>query len=122
MEDRRLSADEIAAWVGRITSIGPQLRGPVYFLWGTDHRNVPQMNRSALAYGIPAEMRYDWKAVVQSAPGSILGMLRASKKTTSPRLGELGDEAICRRKSDNGSAAVVAKRGIKRFFAVVDDT
>lgn len=50
-DERRLSEKEIDLWKRRIQTIAEQLEhnGRIYVLWGTEHKNVPTVNRDNLA-------------------------------------------------------------------------
>lgn len=86
MEERRLREEEIRAWGKRLGCIASQLDdgGHVYLLWGTEHRNVPQMNRDALEREINENVRIDGCSIrvvaaadVASCPmGSMTGIKR----------------------------------------------
>ena len=54
--DKVLSADEIRAWADRLAVLAPQLHGPVFFLWGTDHEDQPIRNMASLAKAASALM------------------------------------------------------------------
>lgn len=94
MEERRLREEEISAWGKRLALIASQLEdgGHVYMLWGTEHRNVPQMNRDALEREIHDNVSID---------GCSIHVVSAS------------DVAGCQAGS---------MTGIKRYFRSVSDT
>lgn len=86
---RRLSAEEMAEWSlilrrwrdgGAGTGTGggdpegddsegdPALTGPIYFMWGTDHREQSTQNARALAAALGPQA-FDWRAHVNSQAG-----------------------------------------------------
>lgn len=56
---------EQEAWARRITALRPHLRGPVYFLWGTDWEDAPVTNAARLHAHLPPEAAFDWPAFVR---------------------------------------------------------
>lgn len=49
MDDRVLSAHEIADWGVRVQQLAAGVAGPVYVLWGTDYEDAPIVNARNLA-------------------------------------------------------------------------
>lgn len=127
-EERQLTAPEIAAWAARIEGLieeGGPVKGPVYFLWGTDHKWVPQCNRDALTAALPAALQREWRP--EAAAGTIAAMFAARKME-----GGEGDAAAAAAEvepsppvwAEEGVAAAVRPKkarpkGLKRFFSQV---
>jgi hypothetical protein len=82
-QERTLSQREHDAWAARLQPPAAQLRGPVYFLWGTDWEDAPVVNAARLQAVLPPALQYDWKAHARAAGGarrgSLLSMLAAPR-------------------------------------------
>ncbi|KAI5071310.1 hypothetical protein GOP47_0013561 [Adiantum capillus-veneris] len=70
---RLLSETELLCWATRLLAELPkELKGPIYFMWGTDWEDQPIVNAKGLNAKL-ADMAFDWKAVQQlTAPKSVL--------------------------------------------------
>ena len=82
--ERQLGAAEGEAWVARLGRVQAQgLRGPVFFMWGTDWEDVPIRNASVLETALPAAMRFNWRAQLRereaAQPGSLMAMLAGGR-------------------------------------------
>lgn len=73
---RVLSDGEIKSWGERLRSLELQskIRGPVYFMWGTDYEDQPIINSKNLSKEI-GDLAYDWKSKIPKT-----GMLRFCSK------------------------------------------
>lgn len=123
-EERRLTDEEIAAWRARIDRVvEAKVAGPIYFLWGTDHADIPLRNSRALQEAVPEDLWFDWKP---EAPAGTIAALFSKKNTSvkSDKGADSGDKARedkvvgelpARREIEEGSAKRKEK-GIKRFF------
>lgn len=80
--DRLLPQNEIQDWAERLRQYSADLRGPVYFLWGTDWEDAPIVNAKALEQALGPGHTYDWRSAVASRPrpGTILALLGAKPK------------------------------------------
>ncbi|KAH7439931.1 hypothetical protein KP509_04G082600 [Ceratopteris richardii] len=62
---RLLSESELSCWVNRLTVELPQgLKGPIFFMWGTDWEDQPLINAKNLNAMI-GDMAFNWKASQQ---------------------------------------------------------
>ena len=118
-EERRLTENEIAAWKTRIDSVlEAKLAGPIYFLWGTDHANVPMMNYTNLKEALSDDLLFDWKP---EAPAGTIAALFSKKRASVPTAVDGGEkvelqERIEIEKSSKKSKVSAKEKGIKRFF------
>lgn len=73
---RLLSEGEIKSWGERLRAVELQskIRGPIYFMWGTDHEDQPVINAKNLTKEI-GDLAYDWKSKISNT-----GMLRFCSK------------------------------------------
>jgi uncharacterized protein YecE (DUF72 family) len=121
-EERRLTKEEIAAWKARIEYvIERKLAGPIYFLWGTDHADVPLRNSRALKEAIPENLWFDWKP--EAPAGTIAALFnKNSKKPMEVKATEVEKIIESRIEIEEPSKAAKApvaakEKGIKRFFS-----
>jgi uncharacterized protein YecE (DUF72 family) len=121
-EERRLREEEIAAWRSRIDKVvEAKLAGPIYFLWGTDHADVPLQNSKALKEALPDNLWFDWKP---EAPAGTIAALFSKKKAVVEKTSggevreavELPPERIENGESSKKAKAPAKEKGIKRFF------
>ena len=86
MEDRRLDEKEIEDWCKRLERICVRqgFQGTVYFLWGTDHKNVPQTNRAALRRALPEGIMRNRDAGSGSSVLQLLMLQNEKKKKQTP--------------------------------------
>eukprot|EP00892_Ulva_mutabilis_P001030 jgi/Ulvmu1/10928/UM007_0107.1 len=89
--DRIVAKEEHAAWAARLRALHPRLRGPVYFLWGTDWEDAPVVNAGRLQEWLAPELAFDWPAFARGrASGgrrsiaALLSSRDAVAKTTTP--------------------------------------
>lgn len=85
-EERELSKEEIRAWARNLETMDQQIDGPVYFCWGTDHREVPRRNAEALDNAIPDPMRFIWKPASKLGGNNIETFFSAVGKRTANNL------------------------------------
>jgi len=73
---RVLSEEEIKSWGERLRSpeLQSKIRGPIYFMWGTDHEDQPIINSKNLTKEV-GPLAYDWKDKISNT-----GMLRFCSK------------------------------------------
>eukprot|EP00897_Mesotaenium_endlicherianum_P002696 jgi/Mesen1/2454/ME000158S01652 len=103
-----LPPEELSLWADRLLHhLPPQLKGPVYFLWGTDHEDQPIVNARRLAV-LLGDMVYDWRGVIQQrasktglrsffSPGAGAGPFKSIKGVVSEgEAGHTGVEAAAR--------------------------
>jgi len=66
--ERLLPEDELRAWAARIEALRARrvLRGPIYFLWGTDHEDAPIVNARRLAALLPPGAVHDQRAALRA--------------------------------------------------------
>lgn len=79
--ERVLSEEEIGAWGARLESLlRSPLKGPIYFMWGTDHEDQPILNARALAARV-GQLALDWKAHLRQQPtrGSLLSFFSSGR-------------------------------------------
>lgn len=144
MEDRRLETAEMAAWAQRLYTIANGMYArqekpvPIYFLWGTDHRNVPLMNKKSLQQALKLKEGLN---VLDWEPGSVLTMMKSHTAGDAPR-GNSSNTAVAiynknienveEKKVENNSSDTATmdrklkskpKRlgGIKRYFSTIND-
>ena len=145
VQERQLREEEIRAWVERIERLTrgggaeqqqqqqqqQRFQGEIYFLWGTDHKEIPVRNADALRAALPERLRFEWKP--KAAPGSIAALYSAAaanKKITGMKVsndddvggggGGGGQErpVLNSTPSRGGSKKSKSKNiGIKRFFS-----
>uniref|UniRef100_A0A7S2U4D7 DUF72 domain-containing protein n=1 Tax=Lotharella oceanica TaxID=641309 RepID=A0A7S2U4D7_9EUKA len=124
--DRLMRPEEIQDWVCKLrqyadvgmagdtsdSSAQSSSRGPVYFLWGTDHADQPIKNRRMLDSALPEDMRYDWahrvREIESRTPGSIRSMF--AKATQKPRGGSSKLFSRIEKKNNVGSKRPVMER------------
>ena len=143
-EERKLEREEIMAWVERIEGISDAyasiLKGPIYLLWGTEHKDVPLRNANALREGIPRNLRFEWKPKAPpgtigaffSGPGQSLGSAKGDESGGGDEddgLLEGGekDDMVPIHSTDvqinkdtsrkTSTAQATSNRGIKRYFS-----
>jgi uncharacterized protein YecE (DUF72 family) len=79
-------------WIGDVRD--PALKGPIYFLWGTDHKDQCVTNAAALCEAL-GEQCFDWKQHLQEvqskAKGGLAGFLAKGKKQQEERKLGRGD-------------------------------
>jgi len=107
--NRLLRSEELKDWslkLNNFTGSGNPVkstsnphRGPIYFLWGTDHLDQPIRNRRALDSLLPKALRFDWRQHVRDTeatqPGTLLGMFaQATRNQISPGKSESKDRRI----------------------------
>jgi len=125
MEDRRLDEGEIQAWCERLQHMASLVKGPLYFLWGTDHRNVPQKNRDALKKALPERLQLPWNPI----EGSVLDMMMKSHPFSSDKKRERVEDDEPQGKESTSAACIpgnmkerrepnkATARGIERYFS-----
>lgn len=149
MEDRRLEPTEMAAWAQRLYAIANAMYMrqekpvPIYFLWGTDHRNVPLMNKKSLQQALKPK---EGLSVLEWEPGSVLTMMKKSHAITSSTVNSCNvasssfamhhdntiqddDEETVVKRTLNSSSKKASKTGrprpstggIKRYFSSITD-
>eukprot|EP00981_Chlorochromonas_danica_P006725 scaffold1463_cov189-Ochromonas_danica.AAC.20 len=66
---RLLSDEEISTWSNRIEEFFREssVRGPLYFLWGTDHEDQPLINAQHLAGALPRTLTPNWALHLEQA-------------------------------------------------------
>eukprot|EP00850_Spirogloea_muscicola_P014681 SM000107S14047 [mRNA] locus=s107:141773:144739:- [translate_table: standard] len=91
---RVLSKDELATWQRRLSNLPKALKGPVYFMWGTDHEDQPIINAKNLAILLGPQVAYNWQSALRSrhTSGSLLSLFSADlnsppakKPSSTPR-------------------------------------
>ncbi|MCO5579425.1 hypothetical protein L7F22_033280 [Adiantum nelumboides] len=77
---RLLSETELLCWATRLLAELPkELKGPIYFMWGTDWEDQPIINAKSLNLKL-RDTAFDWKAVLQlTVPKSMLETYFLSK-------------------------------------------
>jgi uncharacterized protein YecE (DUF72 family) len=134
MEDRRLEPTEMAAWAQRLYSIANTMYMrqekpvPIYFLWGTDHRNVPLMNKKSLQQAL---MLKEGLRVLEWEPASVLTMMKKShvsiynSNIASVAMRHDDDTILKDDKDQKKSASKRSSRpstgGIKRYFSSINN-
>lgn len=76
----------LQAWSLRLPTLAPHLKGPVYFLWGTDWEDAPIQNAKKLHQMLPDHMAYDYKAALRhnsKGTGSLHAFFKPSKAATN---------------------------------------
>jgi hypothetical protein len=73
--ERLLSAEEHSAWASRLALLSAQLKGPIYFLWGTDWEDAPAVNAARLQAALPQRLKHDWKQAATAAATSRVGSI-----------------------------------------------
>lgn len=131
-EERKLSEEEVKAWAARIENLaaGGALTGPVYFLWGTEHRDVPLRNATDLKEALPENMMFEWKP--KAPPGTIGAFFNsganvrkggagggsgAAEDSVADMLKEPEEDNKGAGNSSKVAASSNEKRGIKRYFS-----
>lgn len=91
--DRLLSSSELSDWVIRLESLCQELendtstelslKGPIYFLIGTEHDDQPAINARALGDRLPDYLRLDWRALHSGGLRDIRSLFPKKPKCTS---------------------------------------
>ena len=92
--DKVLRPDEITAWAGRLADLTKSGKGPVFFLWGTDHEDQPIKNMANLEKAA-GPLIFDWRTSIGGARRSLqawFGGAPAGSKATFPKA--TGDEQL----------------------------
>ncbi|CAM6104910.1 unnamed protein product [Calypogeia fissa] len=77
---RVLSDKELEGWETRLgPQLPPGLKGPIYFMWGTDWEDQPLINAKRLTQRLPKELVFDWKSV-QKPNNRLQSMFMAASK------------------------------------------
>jgi hypothetical protein len=134
IEARRLEPTEMAAWAQRLYSIANTMYMrqekpvPIYFLWGTDHRNVPLMNKKSLQQAL---MLKEGLRVLEWEPASVLTMMKKShvsiynSNIASVAMRHDDDTILKDDKDQKKSASKRSSRpstgGIKRYFSSINN-
>ncbi|PSC76227.1 UPF0759 -like isoform X2 [Micractinium conductrix] len=75
--DRLLPQGEMDAWAVRLAEqLAPRLRGPIFFLWGTDWEDAPMRNARSLEAAVPPALRCDWRQRCVTAEGTQRGTIQ----------------------------------------------
>eukprot|EP00667_Euglena_gracilis_P014766 EG_transcript_15320 len=98
---RVLTPEEVSAWADRLRPLGVpgRLRGPVFFMWGTDWADQPLVNARNLAGALGAQAA-DWPAwhteQRRASKGSLQGFLAqpSSPAKKRPRLEGADADAV----------------------------
>jgi uncharacterized protein YecE (DUF72 family) len=89
--ERLLPEGELRAWAARIEALRARrvLRGPIYFLWGTDHEDAPIVNARRLAALLPPGAVHDQRAALRArAPlAAFFGKATAGPKAAGAAAG-----------------------------------
>eukprot|EP00890_Picochlorum_soloecismus_P006247 jgi/Picsp_1/6623/NSC_03966-R1_protein len=144
MEDRRLEPTEMAAWAQRLSTVASSMYTrqekpvPIYFLWGTDHRNVPLMNKRSFQQALKLKAGPSLKAM-EWEPDSVLTMMKSrvaagSNTSKSSSTVTMHDTPISITNIDEEKVENKTKRfeldrkskssrlgGIKRYFSTIND-
>ena len=125
-EDRRLGEEEIEGWRRRLVDIrdgGKVTNGNIFFLWGTDHKNVPFLNAAALLAAVPRDMRVQWEApkgTIESMFSKVSRSGGVSRKVGEEKKGEASPTSAAAGIAEHKVEKKPKKeRGIKRFFSQV---
>jgi len=91
---RILGEEEIKSWGERLRSpeLQSSIRGPIYFMWGTDHEDQPIINSKNLTKEI-GTLAYNWKKKISNS-----GLLRFCSKVHTAQGDPLKESSVSERK------------------------